>query len=283
MDRALINAFVHQQDIGNRVNGSFTSKALENVVKEVSEKFPGEKLDKEKVKNRIKYIKKGFAACYDIFKNLSGFNWDEELSMWRAEPDVWDDLVKKHPQAAAWRNKPIPNYHNLCLLYGADRATLEEAETATEMRERIRSEQEESRANTIEEIDHMVLNDEVRLEGYDTPPNAEGRKRAKRKATLVEEVASVKKSFQSAADAIAKAAAEMVKIQPTSDTMTSQEKSPMSKSEIWKLLKELNLNAVQLHKAYIFLIKNPEMLDGILSCPSSDLSERRDLLFEMMK
>ncbi|KAJ3688528.1 hypothetical protein LUZ61_017692 [Rhynchospora tenuis] len=283
MDRVLINAFVHQQNIGNRVNGSFTSKALENVVKEVSEKFPGVKLDKEKVKDRIKYIKRGFAACYDLFKNLSGFNWKEDLSMWQAEPDVWDDLIKKHPQAAAWRNKPIPNYHNLCILYGADRATLEEAETAREMRDRIRSEQEESRTNTIEEIDHMVLNDEVRLEGYDTPPNVEGRKGAKRKLTLAEEVTAVKKSFQTAADAIAKAAADMVKIQAAADTVKSQEKSPVSKSEIWKLLEELDLNMVELHKAYIFLIKNPEMLDGILSCPSSDLSERKDLLFEMMK
>ncbi|KAJ1691276.1 hypothetical protein LUZ63_015431 [Rhynchospora breviuscula] len=217
MDRALINAFVHQQDIGNKVNGSFTSKALENVVNEVLEKFPGVKLDKEKVKNRMKYIKKGFAACYDIFKNISGIAWNEDLSMWEAHPDVWDDLIK------------------------------------------------------------------VRLEGYDTPPNAEGRKRAKRKVTLVEEVTSVKKSFQIAADAIAKVAAEMVKIQPATDTVKSQEKSPVSKSEIWKLLEELELNAVELHKAYIFLIKNPEMLDGILSCPSSELSERRDLLFEMMK
>ncbi|KAJ4801138.1 Myb/SANT-like DNA-binding domain protein [Rhynchospora pubera] len=232
MDRALINAFVHQQDIGNRVNGSFTSKAHENVVNGVSEKFPDVKLDKEKVKNRIKYIKKGFTACYDVFKNISGITWKEDLSMWQAAPDVWDDLIKKHPQVAAWRNKPIPNYNSLCLLYGSDRATLEEAETAREMRERIRGEQEEARANTIEEIDHMVLNDEIRLEGYDTPPNAEGRKRAKRKIALVEEVTSVKKSFQIAADAIAKVAAEMVKIQPATDTVKSQEKSPVSKTEI---------------------------------------------------
>ncbi|KAJ4763392.1 Myb/SANT-like DNA-binding domain protein [Rhynchospora pubera] len=283
MDRALINAFVHQQDIGNRVNGSFTSKALENVVNEVSEKFPDVKLDKEKVKNRIKYIKKEFIACYDVFKNISGITWKEDLSMWQAALDVWDDLIKKHPQVAVWRNNPIPNYNSLCLSYGVDRATLEEAEIAREMRERIRGEQEETRANTIEEIDHMVLNDEIRLEGYDTPPNAEGRKRVKRKIALVEEVTFVKKSFQIAADAIAKVAAEMVKIQPATDTVKSQEKSPVSKTEIWKLLEELKLNAVELHKAYIFLIKNPEMLDDILNCPSSELSERRNLLFEMMK
>jgi Myb/SANT-like DNA-binding domain len=95
MDNLLIDALVHQHHIGNRVGGIFTSKAYDNIVKELLEKFPEKRFDKDKIKNRIKYIKKGFGSCYDIFKNhLSGFSWDPVKSMWGAEPEVLNKLVE---------------------------------------------------------------------------------------------------------------------------------------------------------------------------------------------
>ena len=95
MDSFLIDAFVHQNEIGNRVGGTFTSKAYECIVTELSERFPGKRFDKDRIKNRIKYIKRGFGPCYDIFKNgLSGFGWDPVSSMWCAEPEVWNKLVE---------------------------------------------------------------------------------------------------------------------------------------------------------------------------------------------
>ncbi|XP_078168538.1 uncharacterized protein LOC144563044 [Carex rostrata] len=139
MDGYLIDAFVHQNEIGNRVGGTFTSKAYDNVLSELSTVFPEKKIDKERIKNRIKYIKKGFGPCYDIFKNgLSGFSWDPLNSMWCAEPEVWDKLVEAHPNAASWRNRPVYHYEKLARLYGNDRATGEEAETPAEIRERER-------------------------------------------------------------------------------------------------------------------------------------------------
>ena len=46
-------------------------------------------INKDKVKNRQKTLKKNFHGCYDIFKDrLSGFGWNNSLNIWTAEPEV---------------------------------------------------------------------------------------------------------------------------------------------------------------------------------------------------
>ena len=70
---ALVNTFLHQVIISGRVNGTFTSKAYDDIMKELVEKFHME-INKDKMKNRQKTLKKNFHECYDIFKDgLSGF------------------------------------------------------------------------------------------------------------------------------------------------------------------------------------------------------------------
>ena len=84
MDDALIDAFLHQHRVGNRVGGTFTTQAYDNILAELRENFE-KPIDKEKVKNRIKTTKSNFASCYDLFKNgLSGFAWSSVTKMWDA-------------------------------------------------------------------------------------------------------------------------------------------------------------------------------------------------------
>ena len=46
-------------------------------------------INKDKVKNRQKTLKKNFHECYDIFKDgLSGFGWNNSLNTWTAELEV---------------------------------------------------------------------------------------------------------------------------------------------------------------------------------------------------
>ena len=74
--------------IGGRVNGTFTFKIYDDIVKEFVEIFHME-INKDKVKNRQKTLKKNFHECYDIFKDgLSGFGWNVSLNIWIAEPKV---------------------------------------------------------------------------------------------------------------------------------------------------------------------------------------------------
>ena len=78
--------------IGGRVNGTFTSKAYDDIVKELVEKF--DMINKDKVKNRQKTLKNNFHECYDIFKDgLSCFGWNDFLNMWIAEPEVCEPLI----------------------------------------------------------------------------------------------------------------------------------------------------------------------------------------------
>ncbi|XP_075675095.1 uncharacterized protein LOC142644350 [Castanea sativa] len=134
MDDALIGALLHQHHLGNRNGSVFTTCAYDNIVKELQKNFE-KPIDKQKVKNRIKTIKYNWSDCYDVFKNgLSCFAWSPITKMWSAEPEVWERLIQAKPKAKELKNKPIPNYNKLVELYGKDRATGEQSETALEMR-----------------------------------------------------------------------------------------------------------------------------------------------------
>ena len=57
MDSALVYAFLHQVNIGERVSGTFTSKAYNNTVKELVDKFHME-INNDNVKNLQKTLEK---------------------------------------------------------------------------------------------------------------------------------------------------------------------------------------------------------------------------------
>lgn len=63
MDEALIDAIVHQNNLGNRVGGNFTSHAI---LKELKEQFPEKTIDNEKIRNRIKNIKRNFSPYLEV-------------------------------------------------------------------------------------------------------------------------------------------------------------------------------------------------------------------------
>ena len=92
MDDALVDAFLHQVVIDGRVNGTFTSKTYDDIVKELVENFHME-INKENVKNRQKTLKNNFHEC-GIFKDgFSGFGWNDSLNIWTVEPEVWEPLI----------------------------------------------------------------------------------------------------------------------------------------------------------------------------------------------
>ncbi|KAF2309033.1 hypothetical protein GH714_000188 [Hevea brasiliensis] len=58
MDDALIDAYLHQHIIGNRVGGSVTTHAMNNM------------------------------------NGMSSFAWEPITEMWKAEPEVWEKLIE---------------------------------------------------------------------------------------------------------------------------------------------------------------------------------------------
>ncbi|KAI9087089.1 hypothetical protein K1719_030924 [Acacia pycnantha] len=94
MDDALIDSFTHELDMGNKVNVTFTPTAYGNIVAHLTKQF-GFKVDKEKVKNRWKTLKKKYFEVYDIFKGgMSGFSWNPSTHTWEAEDQVWEQLIE---------------------------------------------------------------------------------------------------------------------------------------------------------------------------------------------
>lgn len=108
MEEKLIDALLHQTRIGNRVGGTFTTLAYEEILKELLQSFQDKPIDKEKVKNRMKYMKSKFTNYYDILKKyMSGFSWSPITGLSDAKQKVWEAKIMAHPEVQEWKNKPI--------------------------------------------------------------------------------------------------------------------------------------------------------------------------------
>ncbi|XP_052110773.1 uncharacterized protein At2g29880-like [Arachis duranensis] len=122
MDVAFLDALIEECSKGNRVEGTFTTTAYDNVLATLKASF-GNHLRKDNLKNRLKTLKDHFGVCYDLFHNLSGFSWNPETKLFTAESEVWADLIKARPDAKKWMRTPIKHYDKLYFIYGQDRAT----------------------------------------------------------------------------------------------------------------------------------------------------------------
>ena len=93
MDIVLIDALLEQQVNGNRVDGTFTTTAYNNVLKICRDElnYP---FDKDHLKNQLKTLKTNFNICHDLFKGLSGFAWNPNTKLFEAEPEVWTTFIE---------------------------------------------------------------------------------------------------------------------------------------------------------------------------------------------
>ncbi|KDP36781.1 hypothetical protein JCGZ_08072 [Jatropha curcas] len=121
MDDAFIDALVHQQRLGNRVDNIFTTAAYDNMLKELREKI-AMPFQKDHLKNRLKSLKNNFKECFDLFNGVSGFAWSPETKMFSAKPEAWKAFVKEKPEAKKWMTTQIAHYDKLVLLFAKDRA-----------------------------------------------------------------------------------------------------------------------------------------------------------------
>ncbi|GKB30551.1 putative nuclease HARBI1, partial [Tanacetum coccineum] len=108
----------------NRPNGNFLSHAYNNIVKALSDKF-NITFEKEKLKNRIKTLKKYFNQFHDVFKevSLSGYAWNPSTRLIEAEDDVWEALKKDKPDVYELKTKQVNCYDEMYALWAKDRAT----------------------------------------------------------------------------------------------------------------------------------------------------------------
>ena len=93
MNEYLIDSLLHQQSIGNRGEAKFFSAAYDSIVTGVGERF-GVAIDRNNIKNRLKYIKETFYECKSVLGEDTRIKWCPESRRFNADPNVWRELIQ---------------------------------------------------------------------------------------------------------------------------------------------------------------------------------------------
>ncbi|OMO97518.1 hypothetical protein CCACVL1_04529 [Corchorus capsularis] len=275
MDTVLIDALLTQYNLGNKVNGNFTSTAYANVVDEIAKTF-NISVEKSQVQSRWKILKNHFAEAWDIFNktSLSGFNFDPETQVWNAEPEVWSELIKEKPKAKMYINTPIPHYNKMVILYGKDRATGKRSVTAKEMRKNFTcigsadftdstnevhptmSQFSVQNARSVEDDDIDMMSPSEYEHVSPLHGSARGNKKAKKSVDKEKNVGEgIKEAIEKVADAIKTSGERLGK------------KAQISATETVQLLKDLGFEPPLLHVIYSKLTMNVDLLNDVLGFP----------------
>lgn len=116
MECYFIDLMLEHMHRGNRTGHTFNKQAWTDMITMFNAKFATQ-YDKDVLKSRYTSLWKQF----NDIKNLlgqSGFSWDEGRQMVVADDYVWDTYIKEHPDARPYKNKAVPNFNDLCLIYG---------------------------------------------------------------------------------------------------------------------------------------------------------------------
>ena len=166
-------------------------------------------------------------------------------------------------------------------LYGKDRATREQFETALEMRQRWATSIGEGSMENIEDIDYLVAQNEVTLESCDNVgDNNVGEassKAKKRKASKNEEMEQIMGAIQGVALAMREGNSALRERNLIFER--SLARLPIPGQDMFHLLDEIGINSRLRMRAYLYLIKNPDMLRAFIGYP---MEEHKELLFTMM-
>ncbi|XP_043705936.1 uncharacterized protein LOC122655710 isoform X3 [Telopea speciosissima] len=116
MDRYFIDLMLEQVQKGNKFDNTFNKQAWSDMITLFNAKF-GSQHDKDVLRSRYKNLRKQYNDMKFLLQQ-NGFTWDETRQMVTANDDVWDAYIKKRPDARSYRTKTMPNYKDLCLIYG---------------------------------------------------------------------------------------------------------------------------------------------------------------------
>ncbi|KAA8519285.1 hypothetical protein F0562_013541 [Nyssa sinensis] len=110
---------------------------------------------KPHIESRIKTTKRDFNIVYDMLygPNTSGFGWDNDKKCVVAKPPVWEEYIKSYKGAAMFKNKSLPHFEELLIIFGKDRATGRNAQTVADVVEELDKESAENETKTEDGLD----------------------------------------------------------------------------------------------------------------------------------
>ncbi|XP_060961597.1 uncharacterized protein LOC133031866 [Cannabis sativa] len=290
-DDVFVEALVHQQTMGNRVDKVFTTAAYNNILKEMRDKL-GEPFQKDHLKNRMKTLKHHFKECHNLFSGINDFTWSPETKLWTAEPEVWKDLIKARPDARKWMSTPVGNYDKLLMLFAneagdsfamakEDGNHLVNLNIGSDLNGDLGASQNEV-AFTLEDLNGgnggnyvLPISAEANSQIDSQAPSLsatslKGKKRkASRNLDFEREFASVREAIKDVAAAIREG-----------NAIAERSRARVySEEEVFKELVSIGVDLQLRFRAYTFLIANAARVRAFFGCP---VDERKDFLLQMM-
>ncbi|KAJ6924932.1 hypothetical protein NC652_018018 [Populus alba x Populus x berolinensis] len=118
MNRYFVDLMIEQVHGGNKIDHTFNEQAWAHMVKIFNDKF-GLTCDKYSLEKQYVSLMKD---CNEISGLLShrGFAWDGTRQKVTADDATWEDHVKGHPEAIAYKNKVLDSYLDLCFIQRKD-------------------------------------------------------------------------------------------------------------------------------------------------------------------
>ncbi|KOM38600.1 hypothetical protein LR48_Vigan03g198200 [Vigna angularis] len=126
MDVRLLHSMIEDTRLGNRIDGSWTTQAYNNMVQYLHS-CGYVNVSKNNVKNRQKVLKDRWREVHDLFGGLSGFGWNAVTMRFEAEDESRSNATK-------WRVNSIRHYDLMVKLWATDRATRSGVRTARQAR-----------------------------------------------------------------------------------------------------------------------------------------------------
>uniref|UniRef100_A0A2P2IPS4 Myb/SANT-like domain-containing protein n=2 Tax=Rhizophora mucronata TaxID=61149 RepID=A0A2P2IPS4_RHIMU len=291
MDDAFIDALLHQQRLGFRVDNVFTTAAYDNMVKELREKI-GMPFLKDHLKNRLKTLKNNFKECFDLFNDVNGFTWSPETKIWTADPEAWKAYVKAKPDAKKWMTTQIAHYDKLLLLFSKDKEHSNGVSTAKAKAGRLASSrsglwfginnlEDEPRLN-LEDLNEMndgvsQLTAPVEANSWeDSQARSQSVTSLRGKKRKTQQPDSYDRQFRSIKEAI-KDVAEAIR----EGNLVAERGRPRvyTEQEVFEELAKIGVESNLKYKAYTFLISNASKVRAFFGCPAE---ERKEFLMQLM-
>ncbi|XP_062097148.1 uncharacterized protein At2g29880-like [Humulus lupulus] len=283
-DKHLIEALMELNNEGKfKAEGNFRPGHLRALEMKLKERMPACDIQaKPHIESRMKTLKTHFQVVHEMLIGpfCSGFGWDNDRKTVTAEKSVWEAYLQSHKEAAPFKIKSFPWYDDLCMVFGKDRATGKNVETAANVVEELQTEEENTTlgeddfnyANNVDEVPSMSVSNATR--GAQSHTQSDGSSKKKRKAVNHEELSD---AFTQSACIIAR------EIEKASIRLSKAIGEAMNEKHM-QLGKELEttttLTTTQRHKVARMIMQDNALVSYFFSVPDNEKDEWVTLLLD---
>ncbi|KAK1278356.1 hypothetical protein QJS04_geneDACA023285 [Acorus gramineus] len=121
---------------GRRIDGGFTSTGWAEVVTAFLTKFPQLGLNKDKLRERLRTMKKKYLVVKEMMEQ-SGFGWNPTTNTIEVDKYVWEPYLEAHPGVGPYRYVQLIEYEKLqqiigdTVAHGGGSRTINQLDTST--------------------------------------------------------------------------------------------------------------------------------------------------------